>query len=78
MWRVGLRGACGQRAGRRKKKGEGGRKEKKKKDKKEKKRIRREGGKRERAAVGGIRGDGREHATALAEHDARGTRRTER
>ena len=35
-------------------------------------------GKRERAAVGGIRGDGREHATALAERDARGTRRIER
>ena len=76
--RVGLRGVCRQRAGRRKKKEKEGKKEKKKKGKRRRRKEERVERERERAAVGGIRGDGREHATALAERDARETRRTER
>ena len=62
--------------GRRKEKKEERRREKekdKKKGEKEKKGKRR----KRKGDAGGIRGDGREHAMALAERDARGTRRRE-
>jgi len=64
----------------REKEREEGRKEKgKRKGQKEKGEKEKKGKRRKRKGdAGGIRGDGREHAMALAERDARGMRRTER
>ena len=70
--RVGEQGAGRKkRGGRRREKG----KEKKKERRKEKEKM---DEKKKGGGAGGIHGDGREHATASAGHDARGTRMTKK